>query len=90
MQTMNIAMPDNLKDYVQQRVALGGYGSTSEYIRDLIRSDQRLSAQTTLEAELLKGLASGPARKVTAADFERLRQEVKRGSGKPASRRTKE
>jgi len=78
MQTMNIALPKNLKDYVQERAEQGGYSSVSEYIRELIRLDQKRSAQALLETELLKGLASGPAKKMTPAEWARLRAEVKR------------
>ncbi len=78
MQTMNIALPKPLKDYVQDRTEQGGYSSVSEYIRELIRRDQQQSAQAMLEAELLKGLASGPAKKMSAAEWAGIRAEVKR------------
>ena len=77
METMNIALPNRLKEYVQQRVEQGGYSSASEYIRELIRLDQRESAQTLLEAELLKGLASGPPQRMAADDWSKIRREVK-------------
>jgi antitoxin ParD1/3/4 len=41
MVTMNIALPDSMKQFVQERVAEDGYSSVSEYIRGLIRADQR-------------------------------------------------
>ena len=78
MDTMNIALPNNLKEYVQRHVEQGGYSGASEYIRELIRLDQRESAQAVLETELLKGLASGPPQKMTAADWSAIRGEVKR------------
>jgi antitoxin ParD1/3/4 len=43
-ETMNIALPDNLKEYVLRQVADGGYTSASEYVRELIRSDQKRKA----------------------------------------------
>jgi antitoxin ParD1/3/4 len=75
---MNIALPMNLKKYVERRVSEGGYSSVSEYMRELIRSDQRESAQALLENELLRGLASGPAERMTPADWKGIRGEVKR------------
>ena len=40
MSTMNVSLPDELKSFVDARVDTGGYGSTSEYVRDLVRRDQ--------------------------------------------------
>ena len=40
MSTMNVSLPDELKSYVDEQVGDGGYGSTSEYVRDLIRRDK--------------------------------------------------
>lgn len=40
MASMNISLPDPLRDYVQQRIDSGQYASASDYVRDLIRRDQ--------------------------------------------------
>ena len=61
MDTMNVVLSENMKLYVQQQVDRGGYQSDSEYIRDLIRTDQRAKAREALEAEVRKGLRSGEA-----------------------------
>ena len=75
-ETMNIALPDNLKDYVIGRVTEGGYTSASEYVRELIRSDQKQKAQERLESLLLEGLESGEARAFTAQDWAELKPRV--------------
>jgi antitoxin ParD1/3/4 len=81
MDTMNIAIPEGLKEFVQVRVHSGGYSSASEYVRELIRLDQRQSARDALESELLRGLASRPPEKMTARDWAEIRSAVpKRGS----------
>jgi antitoxin ParD1/3/4 len=77
METMNIAITPVLKEFVQQRVEAGGYGSVSEYVRELIRLDQRQSAQASLENDLLLGLASGPAEKMTKSTWAQIRAEVR-------------
>ena len=59
MATMNISLPDAMKAFVEERVAEGGYSTTSEYFRDLVRDDQKRRAQEKLEALLLEGLDSG-------------------------------
>ncbi|NML91786.1 type II toxin-antitoxin system ParD family antitoxin [Sphingobium sp. TB-6] len=40
MATMNVSLPDPLRDYVQNRIDSGQYASVSDYMRDLIRRDQ--------------------------------------------------
>ncbi len=48
MATMNISLPDKLKSYVDNRVAKDGYGTASEYFRELIRQDQQRREQEQL------------------------------------------
>lgn len=73
MTTMNISLPDTLKAFVDEQVGRRGYGTSSEYVRELIRRD--LDKQT-LRGLLLAGAASTPAAPVEAAYFERLRERV--------------
>ncbi len=40
MASMNISLPDPLRDHVQDQVDRGHYASASDYVRDLIRRDQ--------------------------------------------------
>jgi antitoxin ParD1/3/4 len=77
MDTMNIALPEILKEFVVTRVREGGYSSASEYVRELIRADQKQKALAVLEAEILKGLNSGPAEPMTAEDWKNIRSEVR-------------
>lgn len=77
METMNIAIPSRLKDYVQRRVEQGSYSSVSEYVRELIRRDQQTAAQAALELELIEGLNSGPGEPVTEATWKRIREKAK-------------
>ena len=76
METMNIALPEEMKDFVQVEAAHGGYSSVSEYVRSLIREDQKRKAQEKLEALLIEGLASGPPAEMTKEDWRRLREQV--------------
>jgi antitoxin ParD1/3/4 len=55
MSTMNVSLPDELRSYVDEQVSDGGYGSTSEYVRDLIRRDKD---RQQLRRVLLDGAAS--------------------------------
>jgi antitoxin ParD1/3/4 len=78
MDTMNIALPETLKEFVQTRVSEGGYSSVNEYVGELIRADQKQKALAVLEAEVLKGLRSGPAEPMTEKDWAEIRGEVRR------------
>lgn len=70
--TMNIALPEPLRAYVAERVSAGHYGNTSEYVRELIRRDQRDQERLRLRALVEEGLASGPAAPMIAADWTEL------------------
>jgi len=86
-ETMNVALPRNLKEYVQEQVSLGGYSSVSEYLRELIRADQKQKAKETLESEILKGINSGDASPMTANDWKEIKSEVlKRHSSRSAKK----
>jgi antitoxin ParD1/3/4 len=67
MTTMNISLPETLKDFVDTQVQEQGYSTSSEYVRTLIRNDQVKRAEQRLAALMLEGLESGPAISVEAA-----------------------
>jgi len=75
MQTMNISLPDPLKDFIDHQVAEGRYSSVSEYIRELIRGDEKRKAEDRLEALLLEGL-EGEETPLTREDFDDIRKEA--------------
>lgn len=54
--TMNISLPDSMKTFVEETLDKDGYGTVSEYVRDLIRADQRRREEARLEAVLLQRL----------------------------------
>ena len=62
---MNVALPESLKDYVLQQVAAGTYSSVSEYVRELIRADQKRKARAQLEQTLLDSLAEEEGQEAT-------------------------
>jgi len=59
METMNIALPETLKSFVQERVADDGYSSVSEYVRELTRADQKRRHEERVDALSLEDLNSG-------------------------------
>lgn len=77
MSTMNISLPDSLKAFVDEQVSERGYGTSSEYVRELIRKDQD---RQRLRELLLAGAATAPASPANAAYFEALRDRVRRAA----------
>ncbi|MGL1833102.1 type II toxin-antitoxin system ParD family antitoxin [Rhodocyclaceae bacterium SMB388] len=59
--TLNFALPESMRAYVDARVASGQYGNTSEYLRELIRKDQAEQVRERLRGLIADGLASGAA-----------------------------
>ncbi|SAL87916.1 Antitoxin ParD4 [Caballeronia choica] len=74
MTTMNISLPDTLKMFVDEQVNERGYGTSSEYVRELIRRDQHRQQLRTL---LMEGATSGPTAPVDGDYFESLRTRVR-------------
>ncbi len=60
MASMNVSLPDPMRDWVQDRIDTGKYASASDYVRDLIRRDQAAAdRRETLVAALIEGEESG-------------------------------
>jgi antitoxin ParD1/3/4 len=79
--SMNVSLPEALKDYVQERVAEGTYSNPSDYVRALIREDMKRQAEERLDALLLEGINSGPAEPMTQEDWAYIRAEAQRRAG---------
>ncbi|MBS0484246.1 MAG: type II toxin-antitoxin system ParD family antitoxin [Proteobacteria bacterium] len=75
MQSMNISLPAPLKQFVDGQIAQGRYSSASEYIRELIRADEKRKAEEQLEAKLLEGLSSQES-ELTTEDWSDIRKEA--------------
>lgn len=75
MGTMNVSLPDSLKAFVDRQVTTGGYGTSSEYVRELIRKDQDRSR---LRGLLLEGAADAPGPVADEPYFAGLRAGLRR------------
>jgi len=78
MSTMNISLPDTLKSFVDEQVSQRGYGTSSEYVRELIRKDQD---RQRLRGLLIAGAESMPAAPADSDYFESLRARVRKARG---------
>ena len=75
MDSMNISLPEPLKQFVDEQIASGRYGSASEYVRELIRGDEKRKAAERLEALLLEGL-EGEESPLSKEDWASIRKEA--------------
>jgi len=73
--TMNVSLPKPLKAFVDEQVRQGGYGSTSDYVRQLIREHRQRVAGETLSALIAEGLASGAPTPVDETYWRAKRQQ---------------
>lgn len=78
MPTMNISLPESLRAFVEDQIAQRRYGTTSEYVRDLIRRDQD---RQRLHDLLLTGADSEPGPVADDRYFDDLRGEVDAATG---------
>ncbi len=73
---MNISLPDQLKEFADKQVGSGRYISVSEYVRDLIRDDEKRKAHDKLEALLMEGIQSSEPTEMTRRDWDDIRREA--------------
>ncbi len=63
MATLNVTLPDPMKDWVERRTREGRFGNAGDYVRHLIRNDrERQTALAAFQTEITLGIESGPAR----------------------------
>ncbi len=70
-----VSLPDTLKSFVDDQVTQRGYGTSSEYVRELIRKDQD---RLHLRGLLLAGAASALAAPADGGYFDGMRDRVRK------------
>jgi antitoxin ParD1/3/4 len=75
MTSMNVSLPEELKAYAEAQTR-NGYSTPSEYVRELIRADQKRRAKDKLDAMLLEGLRSGDSIPVDTKFWDDLKQKA--------------
>jgi antitoxin ParD1/3/4 len=76
MPKIEVSLPDEFMEFLQQQVKSGGYEDASEYLQGLIEGERLSQAQLRLEALLMEGLTSGEPKEMTDADWDDLQREV--------------
>ena len=76
MTSLNISLPSSLKEFVETQVQESGFSTPSEYIRNLVRDDQKRRAEEKLGALLLEDLNSGEPIEITPEYWEKKRAQL--------------
>jgi len=76
---MNVSLPEELANFVKDKVSTGRYGSSSEVVREALRLMERTEQQEAEKLALLRqawknGIDSGDAGEI---DFTALKQEAR-------------
>jgi len=83
MATMNVSLPDPMKDWVEAQAKSGRYSNASDYVRDLIRRDQeRADKLAELQELLTEGLESGVSGRTMDDVLKTARQQAKAARGR--------
>lgn len=75
---MNISLPPTLKDWVDEQVSRRGFGTASEFVRQMLREEQQRELRQRIDAALVEGIESGPSTPMTAQDWDDIRREGRR------------
>ena len=79
MATMNVSLPEQMRNWVKTQTGSGLYANSSDYVRDLIRRDQqRANELKALQAEITTGIDDVRAGRVSGFDVESIVNEGKR------------
>jgi hypothetical protein len=79
MATLQLNLPEGLQAAAKARAIQAGYGTVDNYIASLIEADETAPISDAMEAELLKGIASGPAVEITATFLADLKRRARQG-----------
>ena len=82
MATMNVSLPDTMKAWVEAQAESGRYSNASDYVRDLIRRDQRRGSKIEAMQQLIDDAeASGIETRSVAELLDAARARVGSGDG---------
>lgn len=72
---MNISLPPPLKDWVDEQVSRRGFGTASEFVRQMLREEQQRQLRQRIDTALIEGIESGPSTPMTTQDWDDIRRE---------------
>lgn len=82
MATMNVSLPDAMKDWVEGRTETGRYSNASDYVRALIRRDQERNAKIEAMQTLIDEAIEGGESELSVEEiFDSVRQRARENAG---------
>jgi antitoxin ParD1/3/4 len=76
MATLNISIPDSMREWIDAQVTAGGYANASDYIRDLVRHNQR--ERESIQLALIEGERSGVSERSVSDIAQQARRRLQR------------
>jgi antitoxin ParD1/3/4 len=74
---MNVSLPKDLKQWVDEQVKEGGYGTASEYLRDMLRRAREREARRKIDDQLIEAVQSGANKVMDDADWTSIRKSAR-------------
>lgn len=72
---LSISLPDTMRTFIEEKIKRDGYGTISEYLRELIRADERREAEY-YDRLIAEAYARGPFIEHTKQDIEAAKAEA--------------
>lgn len=85
--TMNVSLPLDLKRWVDKEVKAGGYGTASEYLRDVLRRARERKLRRQLDAMLVEAVEEGAHTVMDRADWASIRKSARAAAARAAKSR---
>lgn len=79
---MNVSLPRELKKWVEDQVKAGGYGTASEYLRDMLRRARERQLRRGIDAALVEAVDEGAHTVMDDADWASIRKSARAGVAK--------
>ncbi|MGH9845162.1 MAG: ribbon-helix-helix domain-containing protein [Blastocatellia bacterium] len=76
MTNMNLSFPESVREFIEEQVSAYGFGTASEYLRQLVLQDKKRQEQEKLEAMLLKAMEGGTRIEITEGYWDRKKAEL--------------
>lgn len=73
-QSIHLSLPVALKSWVRTQSKDGGYSTVSEFIRDVLRREQKRSLRSAIDAKLLEAVESNSSKPMTDEDWKNIRK----------------
>jgi antitoxin ParD1/3/4 len=71
---MNVSLPRELKKWVDEQVKIGGYGTASEYLRDMLRRARERQLRRRIDTGLVEAIQEGAQTIMDDADWASIRR----------------